>query len=372
MFTLYFDYIDIFYYSYNCKFECTTIIELHIYSSLKFQATILKRTFLPIMTDTSSLIANLISKSKPHKLTKQDSISSINSSPLKSPLSTKFVDSTSSVSNISGNTSNEEDKSDISFENSFEREFHQYREPFHKSISHSRNNLSLHKWNHIISSQSGGENISEHSENKYMYSSDHIASCAKSDSSLSSEAVVISQQVIKQANSCVTGIDAKMLKIDDLIEQLKQFTPAIRNEIFSNTLVNEYIKLKNNPYSLTFQKNQVQEKLDVIIDRLETNMKMIITREERRHTLMMERESRLKQQCDNETLRIQHMQDLETKRIQFEQQLELARLNHQLNKDKHDQRFWALLFAIFIIIIAYLAPDIIKSLMSSKADSFHR
>ena len=313
---------------------------------------------------TDNLFANLISKAKPHKLTKQDSISSSltskNSSPLKSPISTKFIENISSISNNSGNTSNEEDKSDNSFENSFE-----YRDQFINHISRSRNNLSHHKWNHILSTQSGCGNISENSENN-MYSSDHVASCAKSDSSLSSEALTTAQQTIKQKNSCITGIDAKMLKIDDLIEQLKQFKQVIRNEIFSNTLVSEYIKLKNNPYSLTFQKSQVHEKLDVIIDRLETNMKMIITREERRHTLMMERESRLKQQCDNETLRIQHVQDLDTKRIQFEQQLELARLNHQLNKDKHDQRFWALLFAIFIIIIAYLAPDIIKSLMSTK------
>lgn len=160
--------------------------------------------------------------------------------------------------------------------------------------------------------------------------------------------------------------EAKMLKIDDMIEQLKQFTPTIRHEIFSTALENEYIKLKANAFLLPFNHARTSSKLDVIIDRLETNMKVVLAREERRHLFMIERESRLRLQYDNESLRIQHQQEMDVKRIQFEQDLELKRLAHQLEKERNDKKFWAVFAAVLVAIIACFFPGIIQSAISSS------
>lgn len=160
--------------------------------------------------------------------------------------------------------------------------------------------------------------------------------------------------------------DAKMLKIDDMLEQLKQFTPTIRHEIFSTALENEYIKLKTNAFLLPFNHARTNSKLDVIIDRLETNMKVVLAREERRHLFMIERESRLRLQYDNESLRIQHQQEMDAKRIQFEQDLELKRLAHQLEKERNDKKLWVVFAAVFIVFIACFFPGIIQATANSR------
>ena len=101
--------------------------------------------------------------------------------------------------------------------------------------------------------------------------------------------------------------------------------------------------------------------MDIITERLESNVKTLSVREERHHMLLMEREIRLKHQCDNESMRIQHQQEIETKRIEFEHQLEISRLNYELNKDKYSLKFWAIIFVILVIIMSCLAPNLFNS-----------